>query len=213
MIKPIEKEFQGNFGRYTITLEDQYEVRKYRIALLICGISFVFGLSQWLLISPSLSYIWLFIMAISLGLALKWIHIYITLLHRILQLFWAIGLIGLILLSMIIGPQQMLTEIAIKPIFLFAIGPLFASLAGLGFKEFFCFQRIEAIGLTLILPIALISHLLSILSPAFVMGLLYFSAVLLLIMAIRKFGMEAASDIGDKSVFEYLKNQRLKTNN
>ena len=212
MISPINQEFQGNFGKYTITLEDQYEVKKYRIALFICGISFIFCLSQWLFISPSYSYIWLFIMSISLGLALKWIHIYIIFLHRMLQLLWAIGLIGLILLSINVGPQQLLPEIVIKPFFLFYIGPLFAALAGLGFKEFFCFQRLEAIGLTLTLPVALIGHLLSIFQPVFVMGLLYLSAILLLIMAIRKFGMDPASDIGDKSVFEYLENQRLKTN-
>ena len=31
--------------------------------------------------------------------------------------------------------------------------------------------------------------------------------ILLLILALRKFGMDASSDIGDKSVFEYLKQQ------
>ena len=80
-------------------------------------------------------------------------------------------------------------------------------MAGLGFKEFFCFQRLEAIGLTLFLPIALGSHILGILNNQSIMSLMLFSAILLLILSLRKFGMDPASDIGDKSVFEHLNRQ------
>ena len=40
------------------------------------------------------------------------------------------------------------------------------------------------------------------------MGLLSCSALSLLVLAVRKFGMEAAADVGDKSVFEYLDSQQ-----
>ena len=93
------------------------------------------------------------------------------------------------------------------PILILIIGPYFAAMAGLGFKEFFCFQRPEAIGVTLLLPISLCSHLLGAMPEEIEMILLYLSAVLFLILAVRKFGMDAASDIGDKSVFQYLKSK------
>ena len=47
-----------------------------------------------------------------------------------------------------------------------------------------------------------------ILEGATVLFLLAFSAFLLLILALRKFGMDAADDVGDKSVFDYLARQQ-----
>ena len=59
-----------------------------------------------------------------------------------------------------------------------------------------------------LVPIALLGHLTSILKPDFVMALLSCSALFLLVLAIRKFGMDAAADVGDKSVFDYLDRQQ-----
>merc|ERR1712185_817972 len=108
------------------------------------------GVLHWWALGGSWAWLWLLPLAAGIGLALKWIHIYLRPLHRALQLFWMLG-----------------------------VGPLFAALAGIGFKEFFCFQRPEAIGLTL----------------------LAVAAALLVVLALRKFGMEAAADVGDKTVF------------
>ncbi len=58
------------------------------------------------------------------------------------------------------------------------------------------------------IPIALVGHLSSLLNEATVIGLLSSSALLLVILALRKFGMEAAADVGDKSVFDYLNRQQ-----
>ncbi|ABX08173.1 DUF2301 domain-containing membrane protein [Prochlorococcus marinus] len=204
----IEPEFEGFYGKYKITLVDQLEVKRYRISVLVCAISFCCGLTQWLAIGPNLAWIWLITMTISLGLALQWIHIYILFLHNALKIFWAVGSLGVLFLLFNIGPQEMLSSIASKPILELFIGPFFMALTGLGFKEFFCFRRPEAIGMTFFIPIALLGHLLGVLSLSSVMSLLFISAILLLIMAVRKFGVDAALDIGDKSVFEYLDNQK-----
>ncbi len=203
-----EPEFEGIYGRYQITKADQIEVHRYRLALLICGTSFSAGLGHWILLGPNLAFFWLIPMAISLGLALNWIHIYIRTLHRALQLLWGIGCLGCILMTVTIGNEKVLSTLTTQPAWVLAIGPLFAALTGVGFKEFFCFQRPEAIGLTLLIPIALLGHLSNLLSKGAVMAMLISSALLLLVLALRKFGMDAAADVGDKSVFNHLKAQR-----
>ena len=200
-------EFEGVYGKYEITRSDELEVRNYRLALLVCGISFTSGLSHWLLFGASDAWIWLIPMCISLGLALKWIHIYVQFLHRTLQIFWAIGALGITILILKGNSQELISDLVSRPILTLLVGPYFAAMAGLGFKEFFCFQRPEAIGLTLFLPISLGSHLVGVFSQDIEMIFLYLSALLLLILSIRKFGMDAASDIGDKSIFEYLRNK------
>ncbi len=208
MEKALNIEFEGYYGKYQITNQDKLEVQKYRIALLICGLAFTGGLSHWLIIGPSFAWIWLLLMATALGFALKWIHIYISLLHKILQILWAIGTIGILILIFKDNSQGMLSKIASTPISTLLIGPYFAALTGVGFKEFFCFRRPEAIGVTIFIPISLAGHLFGIFNQESVMILLYVSSILLLVLAIRKFGMDAACDIGDKSVFEYLQNQK-----
>ena len=90
----------------------------------------------------------------------------------------------------------------------FLVGPLFVSLKGVGFKEFFCFRRIEAIGITIFIPIAFIGHLTELTDEKFTFALLVLSALLLLILGIRKFHLPAEADIGDKSVFDFLESQR-----
>ena len=183
-------EFKGVYGAYTITNSDKLEVKSYRLALFLSGITFLIGLAQWVFIGPEWASIWLIPMVTGLGFALKWIHIYIRPLHKLLQIFWALGCLGTIILFANFGAKELLTELTNSPIKALAIGPFFAALTGIGFKEFFCFQRIEAIGLTLLIPIALLSHLSGIFNGEIVMALLLISATLFLIMGLRKFGME-----------------------
>ena len=101
---------------------------------------------------------------------------------------------------------QLLADVD-QRLWILAIGPLFAALAGIGFKEFFCFQRPEAIGLTLLLPLALLGQLAGLTTPQVCLTLMALAATLLVVLALRKFGMDAAADVGDKSVFAYLDGQ------
>ena len=140
-----EPSFEGVYGTYCITLQDQHEVQLYRICLLICGLSFSAGLGQWILIGPQLAPLWLLPLAVSLGLALRWIHIYLRPLHQALQLFWVAGCIGWLVLAIQAGPSGIFNALESQRLWILAIGPLFAALAGIGFKEFFCFRRPEAI--------------------------------------------------------------------
>ena len=106
------------------------------------------------------------------------------------------------------GPAGMLPAFADQPLWILAVGPYFAALTGVGFKEFFCFRRPEAIGLTLLLPVALLGRLSGLLDPAACLTLLAVASGLLLLLCLRKFPMPAAADVGDKSVFAHLAAQR-----
>jgi len=123
------------------------------------------------------------------------------------KLFWLTGCLGWGTLLISAGPPHALLTLADQRLWILAIGPLFAALAGIGFKEFFCFQRLEAIGLTLLLPVALLGQLVGLINPHVCLALMAVAAALLVVLALRKFGMDAAADVGDKSVFAYLDGQ------
>jgi uncharacterized integral membrane protein len=196
--------FEGVYGTYSIDARDRREVLGYRLALLLVAVAQVALLLQWHLLGPTLLWPWLVLMAVGLGLALRWIHIYLRPLHRTLQLFWLLGCLGALALALRVGPAEMALALARQRLWLLAIGPLFAALAGIGFKEFFCFQRPEAIGVTLLLPLALLGYLVGGLNGGAATALLALESVLLLVLCLRKFPMPAAADVGDKSVFAHL---------
>ena len=199
---------KGLYGDFIITSNDKKEVIFYRLSILICGLFFSIGIVQWLLYGSEQIWIFLIGISISLGLSLKWIHIYIRTLHQVLIFLWAFGCIGFGILSYYFGFKNIIFNINENPSLIFFIGPLFASLAGIGFKEFFCFRRIEAIGITIFIPIALIGYLTELANESFTFSMLVVSSLLLLILGIRKFNLPAEADIGDKSVFDFLESQR-----
>jgi uncharacterized integral membrane protein len=200
--------FEGVYGTYSIDERDRREVLGYRLALLLVALAQAALLVQWQLLGPSLLWPWLALMAVGLGLALRWIHIYLRPLHRTLQMFWLLGCLGALALAQQAGPAQMASTLAEQRLWLLAIGPLFAALAGIGFKEFFCFQRPEAIGVTLLLPLALLGYLLGLLNASTSTILLALESALLLVLCLRKFPMPTAADVGDKSVFAHLESLR-----
>lgn len=203
-----DPQLEGVYGPYTITSIDRREVQRYRISLLVAGLAMTAGLVHWWQFGDRWAWVWLVPLMAGLGLALHWIHIYLRPLHNALRLFWLTGCLGWGLLLMQAGPNEALTTLVEQPLWILAIGPLFAALAGIGFKEFFCFQRPEAIGLTLLLPIALLGRLVGIISTSLCAAFLLIAGLLMVLLALRKFGMEAAADVGDKSVFAYLDSQR-----
>ena len=204
--------FEGVYGPFSITGQDRREVFGYRLALLTTAIAQAALLAQWHWVGPDTLWPWLLPMAAGLGLALRWIHIYLRPLHRALQLFWLAGCVGFAALAWASGPGAMATSLAANGRWIWAIGPFFAALAGIGFKEFFCFRRPEAIGVTLLLPLALLGHLSGLLDASACGSLLAIEAALLVVLTLRKFPMEAAADVGDKSVFAYLEGQRQPSN-
>jgi len=199
---------RGIYGDFIVNSKDKKEVLFYRLSILFCSLFFILGLVQWFTHGSSQIWICFAGLAISLGLSLKWIHIYLRPLHQALIFFWAIGCIGLGIVAYHFGLTNIMYGLKENPKWVFLVGPLFVSLTGVGFKEFFCFRRIEAIGITILIPIAFIGHLTELSNEKFTFSLLFLSSLLLLVLGIRKFGVPAEADIGDKSVFEFLESQR-----
>ena len=199
---------KGVYGDYIVTSNDKKEVLFYRLSILFCGLFFSIGITQWLTNGPDQMWVWLLGMSISMGLSLKWIHIYLRPLHQTLTIFWALGCIGFFIIAYHFGLTNIIYALRENPKWILLIGPLFASLTGIGFKEFFCFRRIEAIGITIFIPIALIGYLTELANESFTFATLVVSSLLLLSMGIRKFNLPAEADIGDKSVFDFLERQR-----
>ncbi|HEY9878384.1 MAG TPA: DUF2301 domain-containing membrane protein [Leptolyngbyaceae cyanobacterium] len=204
--------YEGQFGSFSLTAADRQGVILYRVGLVVAALSFLVGvvLSLWgtwpfALQSVSLLYslFWL-----ALGLSLATIHIYLVPLHRTLQVFWAIGGVA----SLWVAHQfdtPFVQTVYEQPLTLLGVGFTFAALTGIFFKEGFCFSRLETKLLTPLVPLLLLGHLVGLLPVALEKTLLIAWAALFVVFAIRKVIQPIPPDIGDKSVFEYLKQQRL----
>ncbi|WP_088239407.1 DUF2301 domain-containing membrane protein [Calothrix rhizosoleniae] len=203
--------YQGQFGEFTVTKSDRTEVIIYRCGLMVGALCFAIG--TYLVLqynSPTVLRLITFLYAgfsIALGVSLWHIHIYMVQLHRILQAFWVIGTISAMVVAFS-SNEPLAVTVYHQPLTIFGIGFTFAALTGIYFKEAFCFNRLETKFLTPTVPLLLLGHLTGILPLYWEQFLLGFWAVLFMIFAIRKIVQAIPPDIGDKSVFEYLKTQR-----
>jgi uncharacterized integral membrane protein len=204
--------YQGQFGEFTITQSDRLGVKIYRSGLMVAAVSFAIGTTLVLwqntteeftsLLTPLYAFF-----CLGLGVSLVMIHIYLAILHRLLQLFWLIGTTAALSIALTSG-EPLAIAIYNDPVALFGIGFTFAALSGIYFKEAFCFNRLETKLLTPLVPVLILGHLFGWLSPDAESLLLATWAVLFMVFALRKAFQAIPDDIGDKSVFVYLKNQR-----
>ncbi|MDZ7969560.1 MAG: DUF2301 domain-containing membrane protein [Nostoc sp. DedSLP03] len=204
--------YQGQFGEFTITQSDRTGVIIYRAGLMVAALSFAIG-SALILLNNNPIVVTLLTplyacFSLALGVSLFTIHIYMASLHRALQVFWAIGSIASVILA-IASSEPLALAVYNQPITLFGVGFIFVALTGIYFKEAFCFNRLETKVLTPIVPLLLLGHLVGILPTQGESILLGTWAILFLVFALRKTVQAIPADIGDKSVFTYLKEQRL----
>lgn len=204
--------YEGQFGSYTITSEDLKGVKIYRLGLGLSALSFALGSGLILgrgatsltltLLTPLFT-----LFCLGLGISLITIHIYLIPLHRFLQVCWGIGTLTAIILTLSCQNPLALC-IYENPLTLLGIGFTFVALTGIYFKEAFCFNRLETKLLTPLVPVLLLGHLLGILSVEVEQALLGIWTGLFIIFALRKSFQPLIPDIGDKSVFTYLEQQR-----
>jgi uncharacterized integral membrane protein len=209
---PPPEVYQGQFGEFTITQSDRTGVIIYRAGLMVAALSFAIGSALVFFNNNPTIFTTLTLLytcfSLALGVSLFTIHIYMASLHRILQIFWAIGSIASVILA-ISSSEPLALTVYNQPITLFGVGFIFVALTGIYFKEAFCFNRLETKILTLIVPLLLLGHLVGILPTQAESVLLGIWATLFLVFALRKTVQAIPADIGDKSVFTYLKEQRL----
>jgi uncharacterized integral membrane protein len=204
--------YQGQFGDFTITESDRTGVIIYRTGLAVAALSFAVG--TWLVLSlgdtPTVMRMLTLLYAvfsIALGVSLATIHIYLAPLHRALQLFWVIGSITAIVLALS-SNEPLALFVYNHPTTIFGVGFTFAALTGIYFKEAFCFNRLETKFLTPLVPLLLLGHLTGVLPMIGEQLLLGIWAMLFVVFALRKVVQAIPPDIGDKSVFAYLKEKR-----
>ncbi|KAG5603514.1 hypothetical protein H5410_025006 [Solanum commersonii] len=188
------------------------QVILYRSGLVTAAASFVLASSAALLPDDSVMSnlieknldLFYAIGSCGLGLSLFLIHIYVAEIKRSLQALWFLGAIGsLATYSTLAHPAGMnLVQYVIEnPIAVWFVGPLFASLTGLVFKEGLCYGKLEAGLLTFVIPSLLLGHLTGFMDDGVKITLLSTWLALFVVFAGRKFTQPIKDDIGDKSVF------------
>ncbi|KAK9117718.1 hypothetical protein Sjap_016665 [Stephania japonica] len=212
---PIDQTvYQGTYGPWTVDPSDVREVILYRSGLVTAATTFVVAASVAFLpgniflrdvIEQDLDLLY-GIGAGALGLSLFLIHIYVTEIKRTLQALWAVGVVGSLMTYF--GFAQPLGEslseyVVSNPTAVWLVGPLFAALTGLVFKEGLCYGKLEAGILTFIIPTLLLGHLTGLMDDGVKLSLLGVWMALFVVFAGRKFTQPVKDDIGDKSVFMF----------
>lgn len=204
--------YQGIYGPWTIEPSDIREVILYRSGLVTAASSFVLAASITFIpenffirdfLKQNIDFLYI-LGAGGLGLSLLLIHIYVTPIKRFLQALWGIGIFGsaATYLNLASSSDEGLVQYVIdNPIAIWFVGPLFAALTGLVFKEGLCYGKLEAGLLTFIIPSLLLGHLTGLMDNGTKLSLLGVWMALFVIFAGRKFQQPIKDDIGDKSVF------------
>jgi uncharacterized integral membrane protein len=204
--------YQGIYGPWSVEAEDVREVILYRAGLVTSAVAFVTAASSAFMPDdfPLKSFLQgaydpLYVVgAGGLGLSLVLIHIYVTPIKRALQAIWAVGVLGSIALAVnFAAPADtgLVDFVLENPAGVWAVGPLFAALTGLAFKEGLCYGKFEAAALVFVIPGLLLGHLSGIMDDNAKLGFLAAWSVLFTVFASRKFTQPIKDDIGDKSVF------------
>lgn len=207
--------YEGQFGNFSITEHDRREVIIYRSGLALSALSLGLGVGLLIGVGPTdtvLNSLTLLygLFWVGLGVSLWHIHIYLRVLHQALQAFWLVGGIASLGIAYLY-PGPLAEAVYRHPYTILGVGFTFAALTGIFFKEAFCFNRFETKFLTPLVPLLLLGHMVQFLSVTVEQGLLMAWAVLIGVFAFRKVIQPIPPDIGDKSVFEYLKQERLKS--
>lgn len=139
--------YQGTYGPWKVESSDVQEVILYRSGLVTAAASFVIASSVALLRNSDLDVFDLIrgnldlfyaLGTFGLGLSLYLIHIYVTEIKRAIQALWVLGAVGsLSTYAALAQPagKSLVEYVVENPTAVWFVGPLFASLTGLVFKE------------------------------------------------------------------------------
>ena len=130
---------------------------------------------------------------------------YVDPIKKFMQALYAAGLAGSIgvaaLASQTGDGGSVPAYVVAHPAAVWAVGPMFAALTGVAFKEGMCYGKAECAALFFVVPATLLAHLTGLANEEIEKGLLGTWCVLIAVFAARKYTQEVKDDIGDKSVF------------
>ncbi len=158
---PALPTYRGRYGVWTLTPRDVVEVWAYRASLTVVAAAFDIGAASALLpadaqralLDPALA-----VGAAGLGSSLVLIHMYAAPIKRFMQALWAAGCVGCVGLA---ATQHVPVALFVRdhPAAVWAVGPLFAALTGLCFKEGACYGKPESALLFFAIPALLLGKL------------------------------------------------------
>ena len=141
-----------------------------------------------------------FLGAAGLGVALRLIHMYVDPIKKAMQAMWVAGFLGSVGIAVATG-EAVPSYVAHHPWAVWLVGPMFAALTGVAFKEGMCYGKAECAALFFVIPITLLGHLSGAAGEDAERALVLTWCVLIAVFAGRKYTQEVKDDIGDKSVF------------
>jgi len=165
---PGEPAYPGLYCDWSITPTDVAEVWSYRVSLSSVALS-VLACSAAAFapdapVNLNAAY---FTGAGSLGVALTLIHMYVDPIKKAMQAMWLAGFIGSVGIAATHPDVSVPAFVATHPAAVWLVGPMFAALTGVAFKEGMCYGKAECAALFFVVPATLLGHLTGVGSGAF----------------------------------------------
>ncbi|KAL0053252.1 hypothetical protein WJX82_003282 [Trebouxia sp. C0006] len=199
--------YKGIYSDWTVEDQDVREVIAYRAGLNVAALALLVETAIVLTSADSVPGIWQNAVVAAgvagLGGSLYLVHMYVTPIKRFMQGLYGVGAAGAVGLALTQGGQSVPQYVAEHPSSVWLVGPFFAAVTGLAFKEGACYGKPEAIALFFVTPVLLLGHLTGLVPQGGEKGLLLTFVALCTIFAGRKWTQAIKDDIGDKSVFMY----------
>ncbi|HEX9594067.1 MAG TPA: DUF2301 domain-containing membrane protein [bacterium] len=149
----------------------------------------------------------LWTVAVGAALAVRYIHLYMGWLHRVLRGLVTIGLCAAVV-SSVIG-EGLAPNVYLHTWAGIGYGFILATLCGIAVKEMLCFGRLTTFAFALVTPVLALGHLTGGLSPQWEVRLFYLDCALLVTFAVAKLWQPYAADVGDKALLMRLRGYPL----
>ena len=196
-----ERVHRGLYCDWKMTGADVLEVWAYRAGLVVLAGAAV----ECAVRCASGDYVnaqtWYFVGGAGLGCSLYLVHMYVGFIKRVMQTLYAVGMVGSGVLA-VTHAEPLPLYVADHPWTILAVGPAFAALTGLAFKEGMCYGKFEAAALFFAAPTMCLTHLFGASEETQTIAVGVFVS-LLVVFAGRKFSQELKDDVGDKSIFMF----------
>lgn len=191
---------RGAYCDYVVDAWDVVEVVGYRAGLVACAVGGCACAAAEAAGAREAANVAWFAGGGGLGVSLWLIHMYVTEIKNAMRALWALGFGASAVMAATQGSAP--AYVAEHANAMWAVGPMFAALTGLAFKEGMCYGKPEAAALFVGVPAACLMHLFG--APEewqtwTTGGVL----ALLSVFAARKLTQEIADDVGDKSIFMF----------